>query len=251
MTSRAIVITGASGGLGAALAQAYAGHNVVLGLIGRNGTALAHVADACRMAGANVEVMVCDVRAREPLAAHLRAFDRAHRLDLVVANAGVALPEDGDEAIREVLDVNLAGALNTILPLMPDMVARGSGQIAFVSSLAALSPLADAAAYSASKAALLAYGLALRQKLAPAGVRVSVICPGFVRTGMGARYKGWRPLEMSAEAAAGRIVAGLARNRALVAFPWPLYAATRLGTVVPERVLRGVMRLFGFSIARG
>lgn len=93
-------------------------------------------------------------------------------------------------------DTNLGGTLNTCLPLLPAMLARGGGQIAFMSSLAALSPLPDAAAYSGSKAAILAYGLALRQKLRAGGIRVSVICPGFVATGMGARYNGWRPLEL-------------------------------------------------------
>ena len=250
MRPRVVVITGASAGIGRALALRYAGAGVALALVGRNAGALDAVAAACRMAGAVVEAIGLDIRDVDGLAERLLAFDAQHPVDLVVANAGVALPEHDDDDVREVFAVNLGGALNTILPLLPAMQARGRGQIALMSSLAALSPLPDAAAYSGSKAALLAYGAGLRQRLRPAGIGVSVICPGYIATGMGARYSGWRPLEMSADAAAARIVAGLARDRAVIAFPWALYAAARLGTLVPEPLMRLVMRAFGFSIER-
>jgi short-subunit dehydrogenase len=250
MTPQGIVITGASAGIGRALALHHAKPGIALALIGRNEAMLAEVAAACRTAGATVDVIALDLRQRDAVAARLTAFDQAHPVDLVIANAGVALDERDAASVRDVFDINLGGTLNTILPLLPSMQARGRGSIALMSSLAALSPLPDAAAYSGSKAALLAYGLALRDKVARRGLRVSVICPGFIATDMGARYAGWRPLEMSAEAAARRIAAGLARNRALIAFPWPLYAATRLGSLVPEPVLKLVMRAFSFSIAR-
>lgn len=250
MTPRGIVITGASAGIGQALARHYAEPGLALALVGRNVETLEATAVSCRTLGAEVETIRLDVRDREAMAERLLAFDSVYPVDHVIANAGAALPEDDADAGREVFDINLTGALNTCLPLLPPMVARGRGQIALMSSLAALSPLPDAAAYSGAKAALLAYGLALRQKLHPAGIGVSVICPGFIATGMGARYQGWRPLEMSADAAAARIGAGLARDRAVIAFPWPLYAAARLGTLVPEPVLRLAMRAFSFSIDR-
>ena len=250
MTPRGIVITGASAGIGRALALHYATSGVTLALIGRKQAMLAEVAERCRAAGARVEVIALDLRERDAVGARLTAFDQAQPVDLVLANAGVALDERDEAAVRDVFEINLGGALNTVLPLLPAMQARGRGTIALMRSLAALSPLPDAAAYSGSKAALLAYGLALRDKVARQGLRVSVICPGFIATDMGARYGGWRPLEISAEEAARRIAAGLARNRGLIAFPWPLYAATRLGSLVPEPVLKLVMRAFSFSIAR-
>jgi hypothetical protein len=225
MTPRGIVITGASAGIGQALARYYAEPGLALALVGRNVETLEATAVSCRILGADVETIRLDVRDREAMAERLLAFDSVYPVDHVIANAGAALPEDDADAGREVFDINLTGALNTCLPLLPPMVARGRGQIALMSSLAALSPLPDAAAYS-------------------------VICPGFIATGMGARYQGWRPLEMSADAAAARIGAGLARDRAVIAFPWSLYAAARLGTLVPEPVLRLAMKAFSFSIDR-
>lgn len=249
MRPRSIVITGASDGIGRALALRYAAPGILLGLVGRRAGRLEEVIAACRARGAEAEAIVVDVRSRADLAERLSAFDTGHPVDVVIANAGVALAERDETEIRTVFDTNFVGALNTVLPLLPAMTARGHGQIAFTSSIAAIAPLPDGAAYSASKAALLAYGLALRQRLAPGGIQVSVICPGFIATAMGAQYKGWRPLELSPEAAAARIAAGLARNKALIAFPRTLYAAARLSSAVPESILRLAMRGFSFSIA--
>jgi short-subunit dehydrogenase len=89
--------------------------------------------------------------------------------------------------------------------------------------------------YSGSKAALLAYGLALRERLHHEGVKVNVVCPGFVTTPMAARYLGWKPLELSPEDAASRIVRGLGRNQAVIAFPWPLAFAARFQQSLPSR----------------
>jgi short-subunit dehydrogenase len=131
------------------------------------------------------------------------------------------------------------------------MTARGRGQIAFVSSLAAYAPLPSSPGYSASKAAVLVYGLALRERVRERGVRVSVICPGYIDTAMGERYGGWRPLAMSAETAAARIVAGLARDRPVIAFPRRLALAARLSTLVPEGARRLGLSAFRFSIKDG
>lgn len=253
MTPGRVVISGASKGIGRALAVALARPGGALVLIGRDGPALAETAESCRRRGADVEAVLLDVRDREALARRLEAFDDAGAVDLVVANAGIALPagEIGqDSTSHEEIEVNLVGALNTVLPLLPRMTARGRGQIAFVSSLAAYAPLPSSPGYSASKAAVLVYGLALRERLGPTGVRVSVICPGYVETAMGSRYSGWRPLEMSPDSAAVRIVAGLARDLPVIAFPRSLALAARLAMLVPERARRIGMSAFQFSIKR-
>jgi short-subunit dehydrogenase len=130
------------------------------------------------------------------------------------------------------------------------MRERRRGRIVFLSSIAALAPLPDAAAYSASKAALLAYGLAMRERLRDDGIRVNVVCPGFVTTPMAADYLGWKPFEISPEDAAQRIVRGLARDRAVIAFPWPLVFAARLQQMLPERLRRLGASAFRFRIAR-
>jgi len=234
-----ILITGASSGIGAALARRYAAPGTHLILNGRDAPRLEAVAAACREAGAGAEIASLDLRERERVGAWVRALDAAAPLDLVIANAGVngGHPQGGLETEAtgfETLDINLGGTLNVALPAVTLMAARGAGQIALISSLAAYAPLPDAPAYSGTKAALLAHGLALRAKLKPLGVRLSVVTPGYVRTPMGGVIKGWRPLEMSADTAARHIVAGLERDRDVIAFPRLLFHRARGAGLLPE-----------------
>lgn len=239
-----ILITGASSGIGAALARHYARPGTTLILHGRNRERLDAVAEACARSGAKTRIEPLELRDREAVGTWIRALDADVPLDLVIVNAGIngGNPTgrvESESVAFETVDINLLGALNVALPCVALMEARGRGQIALMSSLAAYAPLPDAPSYSGTKAALLAHGLALRQKLAPAGVRVNVVTPGYVRTAMGATYKeGWRPLEISAEAAAEKIARGLARDRDVVAFPWLLTALARGAGLVPEWVLR-------------
>lgn len=245
-----IVVTGASRGIGQALAVALSRPGATLALVGRDADRLQETARACRESGGAAEIVPVDVRDRAALRSSLLAFDGAHPVSLCVANAGLALPSAtamGDDTAYDEIAVNLVGALNTILPLVGPMTARGAGQLALVSSLAAFAPLPDSPGYSASKAGLLSYGLALRERLHATGIRVSVICPGYIDTDLGAVYGGWRPLTLSAELAARRILSGLAENRPVIAFPRRLALAARLSTVVPERWRRFGMSAFRFT----
>lgn len=250
-SGRVTVITGASSGIGAALARRLAAApDAVLGLIGRDGARLDAVAQSCRGLGARVTAAIIDTRDRAALAQWLRAFDDAQPIDCVVANAGVSAgslagghPERGDQ-VYDVFDINLTGTLNLVLPMLPVMQARQRGQIVLVSSLSAFAPLPDAAAYSASKAAMLTFGLALRQFVRRDGVRVNVVCPGFVTTPMSREFRGWKPFEITAEDAAARITRGMDRDRGLIAFPVPLAIVSRLVPFIPEALLGRAMRLF-------
>lgn len=246
------VITGASGGIGAALAVRFARPEVRLALSGRDRDRLERVARACVEKGARVEIALVDVTDKAALRAWLHEVENTGPIERVVANAGVALDESDMatkfEATRRVLDVNLTGAVETVSTVLPAMRDRRRGQIVLMSSLAAFAPLPDTPAYSASKAALLAFGSALREQMRPYGVRVSVVCPGFVRTGMAERYRGWRPLETDADVAAARIMRGLERDEGLIAFPSILAFASRLQPFLPERIRRLAGRALRFSI---
>lgn len=251
-----VVITGASSGIGRALALHYAKAGVVLGLAGRDPERLEDVCRACTARGAKVVSGLFDIRDRQAVSDWLLALDDAGPVTLLVANAGIAGGtqqdggrEDAAPAAAQI-EVNLQGVLNTVHPLLPRMAARGRGQIALMSSIAALVPLPDSIAYGASKAAVLYYGRALRQNLAGTGLRISVICPGFVTSPMSARYSGWKPLEMSAERAAAIVARGLRRNRPVIAFPRSLALAARIGAVLPEGLRHAAMKPFGFTIAR-
>lgn len=256
MDFRNVVITGASSGIGAALARYYAAPGVTLGLIGRDPSRLGDVADQVRGRAAAAEIGQLDILDRAALAAFLLQFDRDHPIDLLIANAGILDGRHADGSIedaataRHVIDVNLLGTLDTLHAVLPAMRSRGRGSIALVSSLAALSPLPDAPAYSASKAGLLSYGLALRAAVAPERVGITVVCPGYVTSGMTAMHIGKHPLKIGAETAARLIGAGIAKNRAVVGFPLPLYLLALISPLVPEFVTRLATRGIRFHVNR-
>jgi short-subunit dehydrogenase len=249
-----IVITGASSGIGAALAEHYARPGAALGITGRDAGRLDAVSQTLRTAGAQVTAGVLDVRDRVALAAFLQDFDAGHPIDLLVANAGVLDGRRADgtledaEAARRVIDINLLGAVDTLHAVLPRMIARGRGHIVLVSSLAGLSPVADAPAYSASKAGMLAYGKALRAALVETGVRVSVVCPGYVTSAMTESHIGKHPGEISAAAAARLIAAGIGRNRAVIGFPGVLYALAMIAPFVPEAINRAATKDIRFHV---
>jgi short-subunit dehydrogenase len=231
-----VLITGASSGIGAALAHEYACAGNTLILIGRNVTRLDEVAATCRTYNAQVLTGYVDVRDKEKLAHYIIEVDDAHPIDLVIANAGISAGGFSGESSAhadDVFAVNLQGVLNTIHPLIPRMVARGRGQIAIMSSLAGIRALPSAAAYSASKAAVRFYGDALRGELKPHNIQVSVICPGWITTPLTAKNDFPMPLLMSPERAARLIIHRLARKKSRIAFPRRLYFSLRALEALP------------------
>ncbi|TAJ89320.1 SDR family oxidoreductase [Reyranella sp.] len=233
-----IVITGASSGIGEAIALDYARPGAALALTGRDAQRLDAVASACRAKGATVFAETIDVTERERFAAWLKAFDDTHPVDLILANAGISVDKDNSSIddfaiIRRTFDVNVNGVLNTVEPLLDRMIARGSGQIAVVSSLAAFIGLPYSASYNASKAAVRVWGESLRYVLKKHGIGVSVICPGFVVSRMTAGAPFPMPFLMSSARASSIIRRGLANNRARIAFPIGTKAAVWLGAVLP------------------
>ena len=242
---RAILITGASSGLGDALARHYAAPGVWLFLHGRDDARLAAVAAACTKAGAAVETHIGEVTDAAAMAAWIAACDHAQPLDLVIANAGIsggtAGGPEGADQVRRIFAVNVDGVLNTVLPASAAMTARGQGQIAVMSSIAGFLGLPNAPAYCASKAAVKTFGEGMRGPIAAAGVAVTVICPGYVKTPMTDANDFTMPFLMSVERAAGLIAAGLAANKARIAFPWPMVAAVRLLALLPPDMLAWLM----------
>ena len=235
-----IVITGASSGIGEALALDYAAPGVALALSGRDGARLQAVAEACRARGAIVDAGQIDVADAPALAAWLTKFDEAHPVDLLIANAGISIDKDNSSLddfsiVRKTLDVNLGGVLNTVEPLVGRMMARRKGQIAVVSSLAGFIGLPYSASYNASKAAVRVWGESIRYVLKKSGIGVSVICPGFVVSRMTAQAPFPMPFLMTAERASAIIRRGLARNKARIAFPIVTKAGVWLGGVLRKK----------------
>lgn len=239
---RSILITGASSGIGAALAKAYAAPGIALALTGRNEDRLNTVAGQCRKQGASVTSALLDVTERAALADWIAMVDAADPLDLVIANAGIsggtdkaAGGEDASQA-RRIFAVNLDGVINTVMPALAPMRGRGRGQIAVMASLAGFRGFPGAPAYCASKAAVKTWGESLRGSLGGDGIEVSVICPGFVRSPMTDVNPFPMPLLMDTGRAAALIVRRLARNQGRIAFPWPMYLLVWLIAALPPRL---------------
>jgi short-subunit dehydrogenase len=237
-TFRSILITGASSGLGAALAEAYAAPGVFLHLGARRADLLAEVADKCRARGAEVGIAAIDVGDAATMEQWTQGADAGRPLDLVIANAGISGGTSGGaesaQQTREILRINVDGVLNTVLPILAAMKARGAGQIGIMASLAGHRGFPGAPAYCASKAAVKVWGEGLRGELAASGIGVSVIMPGFVTTPMTAVNDFPMPFLMPVERAVPIIQKGLAANRARIAFPWPMaILAWAIGALSP------------------
>ena len=251
---RTVVITGASSGLGAALALLYAGPGVAMGLLGRNPERLAASAAACRAVGAAVDSAMLDVADGAALGAWLEAFDDAHPVELLIANAGTSAgPDPGSPGeplavTQHQLGTNLLGAIHTIAPLVPRLCARGRGRIVAVASIAAFRGLPYSPGYCASKAGLRAYAEALRAQLASFGVGVTVVCPGFFSSPMTDRWEGSTPFLVGSERAARRIKRDIDRGARRIHFPWPLVFATRLADLAPAVIGDAILRRMHFHI---
>jgi len=244
-----VLITGASSGLGAALARKYASEGATLTLAGRDAVRLGEVHAHCRRLGApDVAIICCDVTDADEMAAKTVQRDAATPIDVVVANAGLGgkavLASEAPETpmlARRIIDTNVLGVMNTVCPILPRLLARGRGTISLVSSIAGLHGLAESPAYSASKAAVRIYGHGLRRQLRGTGVTVTVITAGFVDTPMARSLPFHPPFMVPVDDAAERIRRHIAKGTREYIFPWPLRVAAATLNVMPlplaDRVL--------------
>ncbi len=232
-----ILITGATSGLGKALALAYAESGITLLLTGRNEERLQETVKHCMEKGADVEFAVLDVTDATALENWIVAMDALYPLDLVIANAGISAGTGGegesDAQVRNIFSVNIGGVINTLRPAIALMKARGEGQLAIISSLAGYRGLPSSPAYSASKAAVKVYGESLRGHLQSFGIAVSVITPGYIRTPMTDVNDFPMPFLVEVDKAASTIKQKLTTNPSRIAFPWPLYFVVWLISCLP------------------
>lgn len=255
MTRPAALVTGASSGIGTAIALDLARRGYRLGLTGRDPARLADVTARCAaLNGGDCLQYVGDLRDGDGFGGFVSEFGS---IDLYVSNAGVLDGRRAGEAVEsrevalDVLAVNLTASIDCLHRVLEPMRRRGSGRIILVSSLAGLSPLADAPAYSASKAGLVSYGLALREALLGEGIGITVACPGYVETRMGREHLGNRPHEITAEDAAARILRAAFKGKALCGFPFPLYPAAHFSLMVPPWLNRLFAKGLRFTVGKG
>jgi short-subunit dehydrogenase len=241
MTAPARVwITGASSGIGRAVALRYAANGAQVAASARSAAALAQLA-AEPAAGGRIRAYPVDVTARAAMVATVARIDaELGPIDLAILNAGTHEPVDGRRFDAAVFDrliaVNLGGAINGLHAVLPGMVARRAGHVALVASVAGYGGLPTAAAYGATKAALINLAEALKLELDAVGVRLSLVNPGFVRTPLTDRNEFPMPALMEVDAAARALIRGLARGGFEVTFPRRFTLAMKLLRLLPYRL---------------
>lgn len=236
------LLTGASSGIGRSLALRLA--EDPLALVARRKTLLDTLAAEIEAAGGQALALACDVTDRAQVAAAVQAAEaRFGPIERLIANAGGGRSTDVERfaaaGIEEILRLNVVGTANCIEAVLPGMLARGRGHIVVTSSLAAWRGLPGAAAYSAAKAALTTMMESLRIDLAPHGIDVTVLAPGFVRTNPDKKGK---PFQVDLEQATARMARAIRARRKSYAFPLPLVLALGFGRLLPaplyDRLLR-------------
>lgn len=230
---RVVLVTGASSGIGRALAVELGRRGARLGLTARRAEELLRVADEVGRAGGKALALPADVRDPEAIrAAAERVRAEWGRVDVLIANAGMSTTTagtrlDAGEA-SDVISINVLGVVNSVAAVLPGMIERGAGHLVAISSLASYRGMPKSGAYSASKAAVSTLFESLRVDLRKSGVDVTVIHPGFIRTPMTANRKKKLPFLIEAEDAACRIIRAVERRARTYAFPWQLASLVRV-----------------------
>jgi len=220
-----IFITGASSGIGAALAAHYARQGTVLGLCARRIAPTQALFSSLLCAGSCYQVDVTDAASLQAAAADF--MERFGAPDIVIANAGVGagtLTENPEDlpAFRRIMDTNVFGMAATFQPFVAPMRARASGTLVGIASVAGFRGLPGGGAYSASKSAAITYLESLRVELRGSGVAVVTLCPGYIRTPMTASNRYRMPFIMDADEAARRFARVIARKRRFAVIPWQM-----------------------------
>ncbi len=227
MTGRGqkVFITGASSGIGRALALEYAARGATLGLVARRADLLIQLAASLPVRSYTYAVDVTDARSLANAAEDFTGREGCP--DIVIANAGVSAgtltghPED-NAAFDEILAINVVGMMLTFQPFVEAMKRQREGVLAGIASVAGFRGLPGAAAYSASKAAAISYLESLRVELRGSGVAVVTICPGYVATPLTSKNPYRMPFLMDAEAAASKIANGIAARKKFYVLPWQM-----------------------------
>jgi short-subunit dehydrogenase len=245
-----ILITGASSGIGRALAIYYAKENVTLYITGRNKMRLDEVVRLCSQKGAVVDSKVIDVTDKKKMSEWVEGLSQ---IDLVIANAGISggtgdgvMNGESMEQTRQIFNVNIIGVLNTIEPALSRIHENKphqniKGQVAIISSMAGFRGWPSAPAYSASKGCVRFYGEALRGVLRKENIAVNVICPGFVTSRITDANDFAMPMKMEADKAAKIIADGLSKNKGRISFPWPIYFVSWLIGILPDFIAQKIL----------
>jgi short-subunit dehydrogenase len=237
--NKTVFLTGASSGIGEALAIALAKKGAVLGLVARREELLNELKAKCDNVGGTARVFACDVTDADALQKAAEEF-RAEfgHIDVMIANAGIGgnnreTREYRPDAVKKLIDINLLGAANAVHAVIKPMIERKSGHLVAISSLAGFRGLPKSAAYSASKAGMTAFFESVRLDVARHGVDVTIIQPGFIRTPLTAARASKMPFLMELDDAIPLFIKAIEKKKKFAAFPWQLATIVRLGKIMP------------------
>src|SRR6266852_2656580 len=235
---KVVLITGASSGIGRALALELARRGAAVGLLARREDLLQEVVREIEAHGGKASALPADVTDANAVRSAVGALrNEFGPIDLLIASAGVGATTAGGklepEGVARVFSVNVMGVVNSVTAVIPQMIERGRGQLAVISSLAAYRGLPKSAAYCASKAAISSLFESLRLDLQPQGIDVTIIHPGFIKTALTAGREAKLPFLLEVDDAANKIIRAIEKRKKSYAFPWQLATLVRAGMVMP------------------
>ena len=238
-SGKVVLITGASSGIGRALALDLGGRGAIIGLLARREEVLKEIVAEIEKEKGRALALAADVRdEKEVRVAVERLQAEFGQVDMLIANAGVTATTAADslqpKVVEEIIDINLMGAVNSAAAVLPEMIERREGHLVALSSLASYRGLPKSAAYCASKAALSAFFESLRIDLRGTGVDVTTIHAGFIKTPLTAGRHAQMPFLIELDDAIKKIVRAIERKRKSVAFPWQLASLVRFGMIWPD-----------------
>lgn len=237
--NKVVLLTGASSGIGEALAIEMSRKGAIVGLIARRGEMLVEVGEKCTAVGGSPREFACDVTDHEMVKAAADSLrSEFGKIDMLIANAGIGGNNAETRAIqpdafRKVIEVNLMGAVNAVHAVLPDMLKQGSGHLVAISSLAGFRGLPKSAAYCASKAGMTAMFESIRLDVKDKGLDVTVIQPGFIKTPLTSGREAKMPYLMELEDSIPHFIKAIEKKKRFAAFPWQLATLVRAGLVFP------------------
>lgn len=243
-----VFLTGASSGIGEALAHFYAGRGDTLGLLARREDFLKNLKSSFSVP---TEIYPCDVRDLQAVKAAAADFIAKHGVpDIVIGNAGVSHGtltefEDDVDMFRQIMDINVIGLVNTFHPFIAPMRERGAGSLVGIASVAGFRGLPGASAYSASKAAAISFCEALRVELRLSGVKVTTICPGYIATPMTEHNPYPMPFIIPADEFARRCGRAIDSRTSLAVIPWQMAILGRIFRLIPNALYDRMMTKAG------
>jgi short-subunit dehydrogenase len=247
LNDKVILITGASAGIGKAMAKMFAKENCSLALIARRGELLEELAGQIKTTNLNIKTYVCDVaKPDEVKKVFTEIREHFKNVDIAILNAGVGSKSSAEdysyENATKTFDVNVLGIINCVENLLPDFIKRKDGMIVGVSSLADSRGWQGSGFYCASKAAATILLENLRVELKPLNIKVITVKPGFVETPMTAKNKFPMPFLMNAEKAAKIIIGGIKKEKRIIQFPLPTVLGAKLMRIVPDFLFEYISR---------